>query len=212
MVNLNMIEKEQKKIFNTLSLEEKQAYYKKLETKFSNYPFLTEEGILIGDLSKCNDLDNMIVKINADSDLNKTVLNASLSVIYDYEALRKKYNEEVLIAFSFYFKSLYYNLEIVDNVIYFLEEFLGVFSEEPSELLYYVLQDVAKATVGTFNKAIVIVDSVLNNSSELAEDVEDNELLFSSFKEQVAEKKSKYNDVLMKILNLEEPEGSVENG
>ena len=208
MANINSIEREHKKIFNELSLEEKKAYYKQLsETKFSNYPFLTKEGTLIGDLNKCNDLDNLTVKINENPDLNETVFNASLSVIYDYEALKKKYNEEVLIAFSFYYERLIFNLTIIENLIYFLDSFLGVYEEEPSELLYLVLQDVAKGTVLTFNNAIVIVNEVLNNISEMEEEDPIEELPI--MKEEVEEKTSKYNDVLLTIMNLDKPEGAV---
>ena len=212
MANINSIEREHKKIFNELSLEEKKAFYKQLsETKFSNYPFLTKEGTLIGDLNKCNDLDNLTVKINENPNLNETVFNASLSVIYDYEALKKKYNEEILVAFSFYYERLSFNLTIIENLIYFLESFLGAYEEEPSELLFYVLQDVAKATVGTFNKAIVIVNDVLTNISELAEEEEPIEEL-PILKVEVEENKAKYSELLKTIMNLDLPEGAVNSG
>ena len=211
MANINSIEREHKKIFNELSLKEKKAFYKQLsETKFSNYPFLTKEGTLIGDLNKCNDLDKLTVNINSNPDLNETVLNASLSVIYDYEALKKKYNEELLIAFSFYYERLTFNLTIIENLIYFLESFLGTFEEEPSELLYYVLHDVAKGTVLTFNKASVIVNEVLNTISELEEEEPIKEVPI--YKKEIEDKFSKYNDVFNKIMNLDKPEGSVEDG
>lgn len=206
MANLNTIEKQHKQIFNNLSMEEKRAYYKKLsEAKYKNMPFFTAEGTLIGDLDKYNTIDKMVVEINEVPNLEELIFNASLSVISDYGTLKEKYNEELLVAFNLYYKSLNYNLEIVDNVIYFLDSFLGVFTEEPSELLFYVLQDVAKATIKTYNEAIVIVNSVINNVAVL--DEEDNIEEIAIFKEQIKEKESKYNAILNEILNLEKPEG-----
>lgn len=212
MANLNSIEKEQKKIFNDLSIEEKQAYYKKLsEAKYNNYYFLTEEGTLEGNISKYNSIDKAVVDINDNPDLRTLCLNASLSVLADYEALKDKYKEQLVIAFQFYYNSFGYNLTIMDNIIYFLESFLGVYTEEPSELLYNVLNDVLKETVFTFNEAIVIVNSVLNNLSELAEDKEEKEEILP-FKNAIDKKEVKYNDILNKILNLEKPEGVVTDG
>ena len=212
MANLNNIEKEQKKIFNDLSIEEKQAYYKKLsEAKYNNYYFLTEEGTLKGNISKYNSIDKAVVDINDNPDLRTLCLNASLSVLADYEALKDKYKEQLVIAFQFYYNSFGYNLTIMDNIIYFLKSFLGVYTEEPSELLYNVLNDVLKETVFTFNEAIVIVNSVLNNLSELAEDKEEKEEILP-FKNAIDKKEAKYNDILNKILNLEKPEGVVTDG
>lgn len=211
MANLNTIEKQHKEIFNNLSMEEKRAYYKKLsEAKYKNMPFFTVEGTLIGDLDKYNTIDKMVVEINEVPDLEELIFNASLSIISDYGTLKEKYHEELLVAYKLYYKSLNYNLEIVDNVIYFLDSFLGVFTEEPSELLFYVLQDVAKATIKTYNKAIVIVNSVINNVAVL--DEEDNIEEIAIFKELIKEKESKYNAILNEILALEEPEGVNNNG
>lgn len=211
MANLNTIEKQHKQIFNDLSMEEKRAYYKKLsEAKYKNMPFFTVEGTLIGDLDKYNTIDKMVVEINEVPDLEELIFNASLSIISDYGTLKEKYHEELLVAYKLYYKSLNYNLEIVDNVIYFLDSFLGVFTEEPSELLFYVLQDVAKATIKTYNKAIVIVNSVINNVAVL--DEEDNIEEIAIFKELIKEKESKYNAILNEILALEEPEGVNNNG
>lgn len=211
MANLNTIEKQHKEIFNNLSMEEKRAYYKKLsEAKYKNMPFFTVEGTLIGDLDKYNTIDKMVVEINEVPDLEELIFNASLSIISDYGTLKEKYHEELLVAYKLYYKSLNYNLEIVDNVIYFLDSFLGVFTEEPSELLFYVLQDVAKATIKTYNKAIVIVNSVINNVAIL--DEEDNIEEIAIFKELIKEKESKYNAILNEILALEEPEGVNNNG
>jgi len=211
MANLNTIEKQHKQIFNDLSMEEKRAYYKKLsEAKYKNMPFFTVEGTLIGDLDKYNTIDKMVVEINEDPNLEQLIFNASLSIISDYGTLKEKYHEELLVAYKLYYKSLNYNLEIVDNVIYFLDSFLGVFTEEPSELLFYVLQDVAKATIKTYNKAIVIVNSVINNVAVL--DEEDNIEEIAIFKELIKEKESKYNAILNEILALEEPEGVNNNG
>ena len=211
MANLNTIEKQHKEIFNNLSMEEKRAYYKKLsEAKYKNMPFFTVEGTLIGDLDKYNTIDKMVVEINEVPDLEELIFNASLSIISDYGTLKEKYHEELLVAYKLYYKSLNYNLEIVDNVIYFLDSFLGVFTEEPSELLFYVLQDVAKATIKTYNKAIVIVNSVINNVAIL--DEEDNIEEIAIFKELIKEKESKYNAILNEILALEKPEGVNNNG
>ena len=212
MTSTDKIKKEHKKIFNELSIEEKKAYYKKLsEAKYKNIPFISEEGITTGNSSKYNDIDNLTVEINSNPDINTLILNASLSVITDYETLKDKYYEQMGTALTLYNKSISHDLTIIDNLIYFLDSFLGVFKEEPSELLYYVLQDVAKATKRTYNKAIVELDSHIENLSTLAIEEEDLEL-FSMFKDKVEEKKSNYNAVLMDILNLEKPEGVDNNG
>ena len=213
MANLNKIEQEQKKIFNDLSIEEKQAYYKKLsEAKYNNYYFFSEEGVLEGNISKYNSIDKAVVEINENPNLKELILNASLSVLADYQALKGKYTKQLMIAFQFYYNSLGYNLTIIDNIIYFLEEFLGVYSEEPSEALYNVLQEVAKGTVFTFNEAIVIVNSVLNNVTDLAEDNEEDIEEILPFKKAIENKETKYNDVLNKILELDLPEGVVNDG
>ena len=212
MTSTDKIKKEHKKIFNELSIEEKKAYYKKLsEAKYKNIPFISEEGITTGNSSKYNDIDNLTVEINSNPDINTLIFNASLSVITDYETLKDKYYEQMGTALTLYNKSISHDLTIIDNLIYFLDSFLGVFKEEPSELLYYVLQDVAKATKRTYNKAIVELDSHIENLSTLAIEEEDLEL-FSMFKDKVEEKKSNYNAVLMDILNLEKPEGVDNNG
>lgn len=208
MTSTDKIKKEHKKIFNELSIEEKKAYYKKLsEAKYKNIPFISEEGIITGNFSKYNDIDNLTVEINSNPDTTTLILNASLSVITDYETLKEKYNEQLITALKLYNKTISYDSTIIDNLIYFLETFLGVYTEEPSELLFSVLQDVAKASIGTYNKAIVEIDSTIENLSVLFTEEKELDLL-STYKETIEEKKSNYNAVLMEILNLEEPERS----
>ena len=208
MASVDKIKREQKKIFNNLSFEEKKAYYKKLsELKFKNLPFISEEGVVKGNKDNYNSIDNLTVEINKDPNLETFLSNASLSVIMDYVTLKEKYDEQLLTALKIYNKSISYDCIIIDNLIYFLEKFLGVFNEEPSELLYNVLQDVAKATIGTFNKAIVEINSDIENLSSLAIEEEDLEV-FLMFKDGIEEKTSKYNAVLMEIMNLVLPDGS----
>lgn len=212
MASVDKIKREQKKIFNNLSFEEKKAYYKKLsELKFKNLPFISEEGVVKGNKDNYNSIDNLTVEINKDPNLETFLSNASLSVIMDYVTLKEKYDEQLLTALKIYNKSISYDCIIIDNLIYFLEKFLGVFNEEPSELLYNVLQDVAKATIGTFNKAIVEINSDIENLSSLAIEEEDLEV-FLMFKDGIEEKTSKYNDVLMEIMNLVLPDGAVIDG
>ena len=207
MASVDKIKREQKKIFNNLSFEEKKAYYKKLsELKFKNLPFISEEGVVKGNKDNYNSIDNLTVEINKDPNLETFLSNASLSVIMDYVTLKEKYDEQLLTALKIYNKSISYDCIIIDNLIYFLEKFLGVFNEEPSELLYNVLQDVAKATIGTFNKAIVEINSDIENLSSLALEEEDLEV-FLMFKDGIEEKTSKYNAVLMEIMNLVLPDG-----
>lgn len=212
MASVDKIKREQKKIFNNLSFEEKKAYYKKLsELKFKNLPFISEEGVVKGNKDNYNSIDNLTVEINKDPNLETFLSNASLSVIMDYVTLKEKYDEQLLTALKIYNKSISYDCIIIDNLIYFLEKFLGVFNEEPSELLYNVLQDVAKATIGTFNKAIVEINSDIENLSSLAIEEEDLEV-FLMFKDGIEEKTSKYNAVLMEIMNLVLPDGVVKDG
>ena len=209
MASVDKIKREQKKIFNNLSFEEKKAYYKKLsELKFKNLPFISEEGVVKGNKDNYNSIDNLTVEINKDPNLETFLSNASLSVIMDYVTLKEKYDEQLLTALKIYNKSISYDCIIIDNLIYFLEKFLGVFNEEPSELLYNVLQDVAKATIGTFNKAIVEINSDIENLSSLAIEEEDLEV-FLMFKDGIEEKTSKYNAVLMEIMNLVLPDGLI---
>lgn len=212
MASVDKIKREQKKIFNNLSFEEKKAYYKKLsELKFKNLPFISEEGVVKGNKDNYNSIDNLTVEINKDPNLETFLSNASLSVIMDYVTLKEKYDEQLLTALKIYNKSISYDCIIIDTLIYFLEKFLGVFNEEPSELLYNVLQDVAKATIGTFNKAIVEINSDIENLSSLAIEEEDLEV-FLMFKDGIEEKTSKYNAVLMEIMNLVLPDGVVKDG
>ena len=211
MTSADSIKREYKKIFNDLSINEKQAFYKTLsELKFNKYPFFTEEGKLTGNLEEVKSIDNITVELNSNIKDLETFKNASLSVIYDYIVLKAKYHEELLVAFKIYYNSLSYNETIIETITYFLGSFLAVFEEEPSELLYYVLQDVAKATVNPFNEAIVNINDVLNNCSDIAE--EDNIEELSSYKKAIVGKASNYSDIFNKIMNLEKPEGVVNDG
>ena len=206
MASLDKIEREHKKIFNELSLKEKLAFYKNLsEAKFNNFFFISEDGTITEDSNKFKTIDNITLELNENPNDTVMLSNCSLAIISDYEALEKKYKKEVRIAFKFYYYGLVYNLTVVENLIYFLESFLGVYTEEPSEALYYVLQEVAKTTNKDYNEAITVVNDVLNNISELAEGLEE----LPTFKKEVEETASKYNAVYSKIMNLSIPEGVV---
>lgn len=211
MATLDKIKREHKKIFNDLSIEEKKNFYKKLsEIKFNNYPFFTEEGKLTGSLEESKSIDNLTVELNSNPNDLETFRNASLSVLFDYIVLKSKYNEELLVAFKLYFNSLMYNEIIIDNIIYFLESFLAVFEEEPSELLYYCLQDGLKATGNSFRESLLNIYDVINNAFDIAEEDVIEELPI--YKKAIEDKASNFSDISNKILDLEKPEGAVEDG
>lgn len=209
MANLNTIEKQHKEIFNNLNFEEKQEYFKNLsEEKFKHINFISKEGNVVYKNKKFGSLDNIQVLINKDKDVNKMASNCGLAITYDYLALLDKYNEEFKVAISFYHDSILKNATIIEHNYYFLDSFLGVFVEEPSVLLYYVLQDVAKSTEKRTIKAKTDIDSYFVNMVELTEGIEE----FSQLEDLIEKGYSKYISVLKKIENLEEPEGVNNNG
>lgn len=205
MASINQLEKLHKEIFNNLNFEEKQEYYKNLsEEKFKHINFISKEGNVVYNNKKFNNLDNIQVLINNDKDINKMVSNCGLAIAYDYLALLDKYNEEFKVAISLYHDSILKDVTIIEHNTFYLESFLGAFTEEPSELLYYVLQDVANATKEKTNKAKVNIDSYFINMAKLTECID----VFSQLKDLIEKKYSKYISVLNKILDLEEPKRS----
>lgn len=210
MASLNQLEKLHKNLFNDLNNHEKLEYCRKLsKEKYKHYLFISKEGKVFLNENKHNSIDNMQVFLNTNKDVIEEVTNASFSVIGDFEALKEKYVEEFEVAFSFYSSLNSKNLLLIDYFIYFLESFLGAYTEEPSEILYYVLQDVAKGTIFSFNKAKTDIDSYLNNISEIDEDLKED---VQQLKEKLEKKSSEYTSLIDNIIQLEEPEGVNNNG
>lgn len=212
MTSINQIEKLQKNLFNELDYKEKLEFCRKLsKEKYKHYLFISEEGKVSLNKDKHNSIDNMQVFLNANKDVSEEVANASLSVVGDFEALKEKYVEEFEVAFSFYGRLNSKNELLINYFVYFLESFLGAYTEEPSELLFYVLQDVAKGTISSFNKAKNDIDNYITNISEIDKDKELKEEI-QQIDKRLEKKYSKYTSLVDEIIQLEKPEGVNNNG
>lgn len=207
MASINQLEKLHKEIFNNLTEEELDVYLKNSsEERFKHINFISEEGIITSNMAKYFELDKLEADLCLDIDsLNKKIAVVGTAITYDYINLADKYNRQFKIALTFYHKSIYKDVELIKYFIKYLKDLLGAYEEEPSEVLYNLLKDVATSTAKPFEKAKANIDSYFINVATITEGIEE----FSQLKDLIEKDYSKYNDVLMKILNLEEPEGVV---
>lgn len=212
MASIKQLEKLHKDLFNELNPNEKLEYCIQIsKEKYKNYLFISKEGKVTLNVDKHNSIDNLQVFLNANKNVNNEVANASLSVLGDLEALKEQYIEEFEVAYSFYSNLKDKDILLLDYFISFLESFLGAYTEEPSEALYYVLQDVAKGTTSSYNEIKKDMDSYFINISEISEDETLKEEI-QQLKTEIEKKYNKYNSLINTILQLDKPSGVKEDG
>ena len=184
-----------------------ELYFKQAsEEIFKNINFISEEGVITIDNSKATDLENIIAELCLElPTVEKKYTALATALTYDYMALLEKYNKQFKTAVMLYNHSIYKDMEIIKQLINYLEDLLGVYEEEPSEALYSVLKIVATSTAKPFNNAKANIDSYFINLSELAEGIKE----FTQLKELNEERYSIYFELINKIKKLDLPEGSV---
>jgi len=210
MASINQLEKLHKNIFNNLSFEELEIYFKNLsEERFKHINYISEEGVITNNVEKATELEN----ISTDLCLGLPTLHdkysaLGIALVYDYKALIEKYNSEVKIAIDFYIKYVFSTAFYLNYIDITLESLLTIFEANPTEETFSTIKAVAEVSEKRFKDIDSILSSFLTNPSSVFEDVDyfkDIKKLFDSFY-------IKYHDLINKIDQLEKPEGSVNSG